>query len=647
MNRKMMKDYLSHEPTTLSNSYIFLTDNSDLALMIAGSGFGSQALLEDPDDCKDFFSVQSFVDYLGSDDLLGSCRMDYTYVPACFQKQKNDKLEAFFKANPQLTCISGWRLFKNREYLAKVDYQEELVSRLNAFISRHEGPRAAARFEQPGKRKAGSQNAVSDSGICIDDDPDHVIYNEWFKVDDSIRNKMHSFNQKDEPNGVLDSSIVDFIISHVHLFVLDMTVYLYKDGRYISDPHGSQTKELIRSLLYPRMMKSNIMNRIYQQLLDRVVLHKTTEQLNRQPRHWINFRNGFFDVISWKLIEHSPNYYTINQLPYQLDPDWKPPDKEYITEKFLSESITDEDDRKMLWEYLGYAMTTDTGFQKFLTLTGPGGTGKSVVIGMMEDIVSTENISNISLQDLNNRFYPSALHLKLLNSCADIPSIGMQNVDNLKKATGEDTLLYERKGKDAHFFRSYAKLVFSANEIPLNLDEKSDAFYRRLLILRMTHKTAPDKRDTHLREKLAEEWQFILYHSLIGLIRLFAQGHFTESRGCSEAIRELRHRADNVQAFMEDCIGDAPGKRVMRSVVFEAYENYCRENKRQSCGKGRFFERLNEVYQLKKYATEGFCYQDIQLFEPGECKKVTDDQEFLKLEPDEVTPFDNHKDNQN
>ena len=301
----------------------------------------------------------------------------------------------------------------------------------------------------------------------------------------------------------------------------------------------------------------------------------------------------------------------------------------------------------MLWEYLGYAMTTDTGFQKFLTLTGPGGTGKSVVIGMMEDIVSTENISNISLQDLNNRFYPSALHLKLLNSCADIPSIGMQNVDNLKKATGEDTLLYERKGKDAHFFRSYAKLVFSANEIPLNLDEKSDAFYRRLLILRMTHKTAPDKRDTHLREKLAEEWQFILYHSLIGLKRLFAQGHFTESRGCSEAIRELRHRADNVQAFMEDCIGDAPGKRVMRSVVFEAYENYCRENKRQSCGKGRFFERLNEVYQLKKYATEGFCYQDIQLFEPGECKKVTDDQEFLKLEPDEVTPFDNHKDNHN
>ena len=50
MNRKMMKDYLSHEPATLNSSYIFLTDNRDLALMIAGNGFGAQALLESPDD---------------------------------------------------------------------------------------------------------------------------------------------------------------------------------------------------------------------------------------------------------------------------------------------------------------------------------------------------------------------------------------------------------------------------------------------------------------------------------------------------------------------------------------------------------------------------------------------------------------------
>ena len=39
-------------------------------------------------------------------------------------------------------------------------------------------------------------------------------------------------------------------------------------------------------------------------------------------------------------------------------------------------------------------MTTDTGFQKFLTLTGPGGTGKSVVIGMMEDIMRLNDMED-------------------------------------------------------------------------------------------------------------------------------------------------------------------------------------------------------------------------------------------------------------
>ena len=640
MNRKIMKDYMSHEPSTLKSSYIFLTDDVNLALMIAGSGFGAQALSEDPDDCAYYFSVQSFTDYLGSDDLLGSCRMNYTYVPACYQKQKNDQLEAFFRINPHLTCIPGWRLFKNRNYLAKTDYQDELESRLNAFISCHEGPRAASQFHLQKQGLLTSQDAVSDSNPNIVDNPDHIDHNGWFQVDDTIRAKMHTFNQKDEPNGVLDSAIVDYIICHVYMFVLNMTVYLYRDGRYIPDPNGSQTRELIRSLLFPKMMKSNIMQRIYQQLLDRVVLHKTSDQLNRQPRHWINFRNGFFDVTSWKLVEHDPRYFAMNQLPYELDPDWKPPDRKYVTERFLEMSFADADDRKTLWEYLGYAMTTDTGFQKFLTLTGPGGTGKSVMVGMMEDMVGSENISNISLQDLNNRFYPSALHLKLLNTCADIPSVGMQSIDNLKKATGEDTILFERKGKDASFFRSYAKLAFSANEIPLNLDEKSDAFYRRILILRMDHKAAPGERDPHLREKLAEDWQYILHHALLGLKRLYDQGGFTESASCREAIRDLRRRADNVQAFIDECICHAPGRRITRSEIFEAYENYCRENRRQSCGKGRFFERLNEHYHIKRFATQGYCYLDIALHAAGEYTKEPDNENFIELEPEEATPFD-------
>ena len=645
MNKNYMMEYLSHEPADLYSSYIFLTDDRDLALMIAGSGFGAQALLEDPDDQDQFFSVDSFISYLESPKCLYTCRINYTYVPACFQKHKNDLLEEFFKEHRYLNSISGWRLFKNREYLAKPSYQEDLKKILVDFINRHEGPRAAAQFSRSSDKESGDE--LYPSNIPYEEDPNHCINNGWFTVDDTIREKMHTFSKNDQPNGILDGAVIDYIISHVHMFILDMMVYLYQKGRYIQDPQGSQTRELIRSLLYPQMMKSNYIKRIYNQLLDRVMLHKTSDQLNTQPTHWINLQNGFFDVITWKLIAHDPKYFAVNQLPYSLDPDWKPPDKSYTANKFLLTAISDEDDRKTFWEYMGYSMTTDTSFQKFLMLTGPGGTGKSVVIGLMEDMIGKENISNISLQDLNSRFYPSALFLKLLNSCADIPSTGMLSIDNLKKATGEDTLVFERKGKDVHFFKSYAKLFFSANKIPLNLDDKTDAFYRRILILHMDHKVSPSDKDPHLREKLAAEWQYILFNALCGLRRLYEQGGFTESDKCKEAIRELRRRADNVLAFMNECIRTAPGKRVSRSKVYEAYEEYCRENKRQGCGKGRFFEQLNEHYQEKRYATDGICYLDIQLCKPGEYEEITDNQGFIKLEPDEFTPFDHHTDSEN
>lgn len=648
MDRKCMEQYMTHEPKDINSSYIFLVDDPDLALIIAASGFGSQALLDDPDRQDKFYSTDEFIRYMDSIDCRGTCRMDYTYVPACFKKRKNDRLKEYFKANPHLNYCEGWQLVRGKEYFTKVEYQDELKKELISFIYRHEGPHKASRFS----------STTGEGGSCFPDtgskETDNETDNGWFRADDVIRTRLHTFNRRDQPDGVLDGAVVDYVISHVHLFVLDLIVYIYKGGCYIADPHGSQTKEFIRSLLFPRMMKSTIINRIYQQLLDRVQLHRNSDQLNRQPAHWINFQNGFYDVLKQEMIDHDPKYYCTNQIPFRYDPVWKPPDNSEdtnIVERFLQTNIPDEDDRNMLWEFIGYSMTTDTGFQKFLTLTGSGGTGKSVVIKMMENIVGRENISNISLQDLNNRFYPSALHLKLLNTCADIPSLGMQSIDNLKKATGEDTLIFERKGKDVGFFQSYAKLCFSANEIPLNLDEKSNAFYRRILILSMNRVIPAGEQDPHLREKIPGEWRYILYQAIRGLRRLHEQGEFTESERCKAAIRELWHRADNVQAFMDTCIREVPGRRVPRSEVYEAYETFCHSNKRQSCGKKNFFKRMQSRFSLKRYGCDGFCYQNIELCDDNEdfdeefeniCNERTDENGFISLDSDEITPFDRH-----
>lgn len=179
-------------------------------------------------------------------------------------------------------------------------------------------------------------------------------------------------------------------------------------------------------------------------------VQKRFTDINNQPSHWINFQNGYFDVIEWKLYPYSPEYIMINQIPYTLNLRYKEGQEDIGTEiqKYFAISLPDEIDQKMFWQYMGYCMTTDTRFQKFLMIKGKGGTGKSVAVSLIQYIIGIENSSSISLQDLNKRFYATGLFGKILNACADIPCTALQNVDIIKKAVGEDTLLYEKKGQD-------------------------------------------------------------------------------------------------------------------------------------------------------------------------------------------------------
>ena len=73
-------------------------------------------------------------------------------------------------------------------------------------------------------------------------------------------------------------------------------------------------------------------------------------------------------------------------------------------------------------------------------------------------------MSSISLQDLNKRFYATGMYGKLLNACADIPCKAMENTDVLKKAVGEDTLIYEKKGQDTQYLEERKQTKIAEEE---------------------------------------------------------------------------------------------------------------------------------------------------------------------------------------
>lgn len=406
------------KPETLEQKYLFLVDSQELAFAVIAAGYQAIALLNDKDG---FYNTDTFIAYMSGLVCAGTYQTDYCYVPACSTQKINDTLEYFFQEN-YLTCHKGWMLFKDKDYLEKLEYADELKNVLYNFILRFEGSRE-----------------------------------EKLNLD-----RFHKFNEKGKRIGVFDLEIVDYLLQTVHFFVVKEIPYVYEQGCYHADPSGIRLKAHIQKLMYRDVVKSATIQGFYQLLLSQESIQKSFSDLNNQPSHWVNFLNGYFDVIEWKMLPHNTKYLMINQIPYEFHPE----DDEQILQggnhiqNFFEFSIPNQLDQKMYWQYLGYCMTTDTQFQKFLMIKGAGGTGKSVLISFTQKLIGTENYCSLSLQNLNQRFYPTALFGKTLNACADIPSEALKQVAIVKKAVGEDMLLYEKRTKILRCFSATQSSCF-------------------------------------------------------------------------------------------------------------------------------------------------------------------------------------------
>lgn len=403
--------------------------------------------------------------------------------------------------------------------------------------------------------------------------------------------RFHKMNAQGIITGVFDFEILQYLKETRDLFVLGGTPYIYEDGAFHPDRSGAKLKTMIRDLIYPEFIRSTTIKRIYDLFLSDIDLQVTTADLNRYPVEWINFRNGFYDPVGKKMIPHDPKYKAVNQIPHEFNPgrgvrgtkvqDWL---------MFICDT---PEDVEMLCQFSGLCLTRDTRQQKFLILNGEGGSGKSTVIRMIDTMIGADNISNISLNQLTQRFSAFGLMGKLLNSCADLEIDALSDVSTLKKVLGEDTLSAEAKGKDAVSFKSYAKLIFSTNELPIVKAEKTNGFYRRLLILTMNR--VPEIKETDFFDRLSGEIDDFIWISVTALERLYESKKITESPGSIEAVKRLRCDSDTVEAFLNENIERVPDNtenRIKKLDLYRGYEDFCRDMERQSLTKQNFYRSM-------------------------------------------------------
>lgn len=418
-----------------------------------------------------------------------------------------------------------------------------------------------------------------------------MIYDDPRRLPLSVKDIcFHSHDAKGRPTGVIDQRIYVYLTHTQHIFICGGVPYIYTDGVYRMDLRGTVIKTLIGECCLEQYVRSTTKDRIFRMFLQDCNLEREPDELNVHSGHYINFRNGMYDVIRKKLYPHSPKIFSVNQVPWDYDPnaDHGPGNE---IENFLSYSVPDPEDREMLLEYIGLCCSIDVRQQKMLVICGDGGTGKSTVINLVQKIVGRRNTSNVAMSKLSKDFQAIRMMGKLLNSCADLEIDALDDVTMIKKLIGEDAISDSYKGKDIISFDNYAKLLFSTNELPLVRNEKTEGFYRRLLILVMNQK--PEKRDFQLPDRLEKQIPYLLHLAMEALHRMYKRGRILESHNSLARVKQLRADSDTIEAFMDECCVKADDEeKIDRVMLYKRYCEFCEENERQSHQRTAFFKAL-------------------------------------------------------
>lgn len=294
---------------------------------------------------------------------------------------------------------------------------------------------------------------------------------------------------------------------------------------------------------------------------------------NRNP-YLVNVRNGLLDIRDMSFKEHTPSYLSTVQLNVEYNPQANCPQ----FEKFLNE-VLDCRLIPLVQEILGYLLTTNTSAQKSFVLLGPARTGKSTLLWVVEYLLlGKKNVSNIPWQEIGDKFKTAELLGKLANVFSDLPSKSIDDTGIFKVVTGEDYLMAEKKNKNPFKFRPFARLVFSCNELPKNYVDRTEGFYRRLIIVPFNRQIEKNKIDKALKYKFQREKEGILNWALKGLRRLYENNfEFSENELTDEVKKEYKRENNNVISFVEECCEIDSLFSCSRIEIYESYKEFCGE----------------------------------------------------------------------
>lgn len=308
-------------------------------------------------------------------------------------------------------------------------------------------------------------------------------------------------------------------------------------------------------------------------------------------QEYLSVENGLLNIANRKLFEPTPDFFTLNALPFAYDRDAAAP-SEWV--RFLK-TIWPDDRQAIdtLQELCGYLLTADTSQQKIFSIVGPMRSGKGTIGRIVTALLGPDNVCAPTLGNLAQQFGLASLIGKKaaiisdarLSAKADQAAIA----ERLLSISGEDHQGVPRKFLSDFNGPLHVRFVIFSNELP-RLADASGALPSRFILLTMK-KSFLGQEDHGLTSRLMGELPSILNWSLDGLDRLNKRGFFIQPDSGKEAVQELADLSSPISAFLRDQCTQGPEHTVSTKLLYTAWCRWCDDQGRDYPGNLQSFGR--------------------------------------------------------
>ncbi|WP_313397210.1 primase-helicase zinc-binding domain-containing protein [Atlantibacter hermannii] len=235
-------------------------------------------------------------------------------------------------------------------------------------------------------------------------------------------------------------------------------------------------------------------------------------QQNTPARRLIGFRNGVLDTGTGIFSPHHKSHW----MRTLCDVDFTPPVAGETLEthaphfwRWLNRAAGGRaDKRDVILAALFMVLANRYDWQLFLEVTGPGGSGKSILAEIATLLAGEDNATSADIDTLEDpRKRASLIGFSLIR----LPDQEKWSGDGagLKAITGGDAVSVDPKYQNPYSTHIPA-VILAVNNNPMRFTDRSGGVSRRRVIIHFPEQIAPEERDPQLKDKIARELAVIV-----------------------------------------------------------------------------------------------------------------------------------------